>query len=236
MRNSFGSLTAVLLGLTVICPAWAQDAKAPAASATQSISYIPPMRGAPDARISGGTRGKTDEPVQLDVIAPDHVGRTVQEQPTIYWFNSAPLKHDVEITVIADETNQTVFDTTISGPIPAGIHAIRLAGTQARLATNIVYQWSVTDKLSKSEPSQDIVTSGMIERVSADTLGGPVPPDGLAAAAAYAHAGVFYDAFAALSQEIVAKPSDGSLHQSRAALLAQVGLSDAAAYEQTARK
>jgi len=234
MRQSLGFLVGLSAVLALPVAAYADDSHpaAPAAnSAAPVVAYVPPMMGAPEARISGGTRGKTDEPVRLDVLAPDHVGRTWQEQPTLYWFNSIPVKHDIEITLIVDKSNETLLDVTLHGPIPAGIHAYSLSGTKAHLQPQTVYQWSVTDQISKTEPSEDVVASGMIERFPAGTFGNPTPEGGLPLAIAFARAGVWYDAVAALSQEIDRKPADMALRKDRAGLLAQAGLTAPAAFD-----
>jgi len=53
-------------------------------------TYRPPLRGAPGGRVGGGTRGIGDEFITLLVLAPNHVGLTVQGQPTLYWYLSKP--------------------------------------------------------------------------------------------------------------------------------------------------
>jgi Domain of Unknown Function (DUF928) len=193
-------------------------------------AYVPPMRGAPEARVSGGTRGAIDGP-KLDALAPDHTGWTLQEQPTLYWFSSGPIEHDVVITVIADESNKTVLKTTIHGPVPAGINAIRLAGTAAHLEPDVDYQWTVTAMNSQQERSRNPVATGMVKRVLPAEL-----PSGVAGsdAAALARAGLWYDAIDALSQGIQRAPKDRTLHDYRAGLLTQVGLTDAAEFDRKA--
>ena len=56
--------------------------------------------------------------------------------------------------------------------------------------------------------------------------------DDAARASAYAQAGIWYDALDAISNAIEANPNDASLKEQRAALLKQVGLSQAAALDQ----
>src|ERR1043166_1113983 len=49
------------------------------------LAYQPPVRGAPFIRVDGGSRdGKGDIPA-LCVLAPDHVGLTTREQPSLFW-------------------------------------------------------------------------------------------------------------------------------------------------------
>src|ERR1700722_14587537 len=47
------------------------------------LRYVPPDRGAPAVRVSGGTRGDRNDGLQIDVLAPPQTGLTVQEQPTL---------------------------------------------------------------------------------------------------------------------------------------------------------
>jgi len=234
MRKSLGAITGII-GVALSSAVWAEGAGSHDAGQTAQTSaapsYVPPMRGAPEARISGSTRGKTADLLQLDVLAPNHVGRTVQEQPTLYWYNSRSIAGSVEITIIADQTNKVLLDSTVAGPVPAGIHAFRLAGTAARLDMHVIYQWTVTDVVSKTEPSRNVVASGMVERVPASDVALSGSKSGADMAAAYARAGIWYDAIDALSRGIESAPANATLRGYRADLLAQIGLNDAANFD-----
>jgi len=50
-------------------------------TAVSAPVYRPPKRGAPGGRVGGGTRGFQREVFVLSVLAPDHTGLTVSEQP-----------------------------------------------------------------------------------------------------------------------------------------------------------
>jgi hypothetical protein len=67
--------------------------------------YIPPMRGAPvGARLeSGGARGGSVGRVGLIALAPDHVGLTINDQPTLYWYLPEPVRSRLELTLIAEK-------------------------------------------------------------------------------------------------------------------------------------
>jgi hypothetical protein len=79
-----------------------------------------------------------------------------------------------------------------------------------------------------AQRSRDIVAGGDIKRVDApvSAAGGP-----LDLARTYAEAGLWYDLIDALSAGIAASPGDAGLREQRAALLEQVGLTEAAAHE-----
>jgi len=205
------------------------DAGVQSAPETQLL-YIPPDRGAPEVRVSGGTRGASNDGLRIDVLSPDQTGLTIQEQPTLYWYSSAPIRGGARISIVAEKTNKTAMDDPIPGPLPAGIHAIGLRGTAVRLALNADYQWSVTEERSATDPSRNIVTSGMIRRVAPP---GATSGTNLRASAEgcaeYARAGLWYDALDAVSESIQHAPLDGRLRLLRSKLLQQVGLTNAAA-------
>ncbi|MGD0105490.1 MAG: DUF928 domain-containing protein [Rhodopila sp.] len=209
------------------------DAGVQAAPGIQML-YIPPDRGAPEVRVSGGTRGSSTDGLRIDVLSPDQTGLTIQEQPTLYWYSSAPIRGGARVSIVADATSKTVMDDPIPGPVPAGIHAIGLRGTAVRLALNADYQWSVTAEMSATEPSRNIVTSGMIRRVAppSATFGTNLRASA-EGCAEYARAGLWYDALDAISASIQRSPQEGRLVLLRSELLQQVGLTNAAAADRS---
>jgi uncharacterized protein DUF928 len=192
-------------------------------------SYSPPLRGSPNNRVSGGTRGLTADLLKLDALAPQRVGQTVKEQPTLYWYNSKPIASAVEVTLVADQSSKTVLKVTVPGPLPAGINGFRLADTKVRLDPNVDYQWSVAVVASTAERPRNAFASGMIRRVMRLE---PIPASGAdGGAAAYAAAGLWYDAFEIVSKAIDRTPADRQLRERRSRLLEQAGLPDAAEFD-----
>src|SRR5579871_5914434 len=45
-----------------------------------AVNFRPVVKGAASVRVTGGSRGSGDATVTLDVLAPDQVGTTTQEQ------------------------------------------------------------------------------------------------------------------------------------------------------------
>jgi Domain of Unknown Function (DUF928) len=190
------------------------------------VVYKPPKRGAPGGRVGGGTRGIQREVFVLSVLAPDHSGLTISEQPSLYWFISGPTSLPVELTVMDPEGVQPILETRLPAPVKAGVHRVRLADHNIRLKPGAAYQWSVTVIPDSDRRSKDILAGGTIERVD-------VPGDlktKLTTAnkselfSVYAEAGLWYDAVAAISEMIEAAPQDQALRKQRDALLTQVGL------------
>lgn len=199
---------------------------APAQTAVASPTYRPPLRGAPGGRVGGGTRGTGRETFVLSVLAPDHTGLTVSEQPLLYWFISNESGLPVEITLVDPGATQPVLETRISPPVQAGVHRVRLADYGVRLSPGVAYRWYVAVVPDTARRSKDILAGGAVERIALpEALRQKLAQSGKAGAPfVYAEAGIWYDAFAAISDLIETAPNDPALRRQRAALLSQVGL------------
>jgi Domain of Unknown Function (DUF928) len=236
MKN--GSIT-VLLGTATaaaalcLTPVHAQDSDA---SKTDTVSYKPPMRGAPLTRVGGGTRG-IGNVLAVNVLAPGDTGFTTQEKPTIYWFASQPIDKPVEVTITSTESLQSaavpVLEITLQPPIAKGIHAFRLADHNVVLKPGVEYQWFVAVVNNPAQRSNDVLAGGTIKRVESPVQGQIKQASQAQAAALYAEAGIWYDAIDQLSRQISADQSNRQLRERRAALLEQVGLKEAAAFDRS---
>ena len=207
-------------------------ASAPINQATvATFAYQPPLRGASQGgRVGGGTRGLGNKPLTVDVLAPDHTGLTVNEQPTLYWFVSETIDQPAELTVIDNESIDPLLEIKLKPPIQAGIHAVSLSDYGVQLKPQVPYQWFVGVVVDPAQRSNDIIAGGEIQLVSA--------PDSLRndlrgvsedqRPAVYAKAGIWYDALEGAST-LVAR-GDPRWKELRAALLEQIGLEKAAAY------
>lgn len=203
------------------------------------LLYIPPRKGAPapGVRRGGGTRGTNKSLPMISLLAPDHVGFTLQEQPVLFWFT--PTNHNLsyEFTLIADGAESPVVETKLPTPARAGVQLIRLADYKAKLLPGERYQWSVALVVDPDEPSANVVAKGVIERVSRDKLERPLLLDvgKVDAPRRYAEAGVWYDALIAISDLMQSNPSDAELRQQRVSLLEQGGLGEVAVSLQSMR-
>ncbi|HKA40696.1 MAG TPA: DUF928 domain-containing protein [Burkholderiales bacterium] len=210
-------------------PPAAEPAKPPAASASSAVPvYKPPLRGAPGGRVGGGTRGlgAGRAVFVLSVLAPDHTGLTVSEQPTLYWFISSKAPSPVELTVVDPRATKPLMEVRLSSPVEAGVHRIRLADHNVRLEPGVAYRWYVAVVPDANRRARDFLTGGAIERIepSAELRARLAKAGKAEAPALYAEAGLWYDAIAALSALIESAPGDAALRRQRAAMLAQVGL------------
>ncbi len=207
-------------------------------SSAAGFSYRPPMRGAPAARIGGGTRGIGDKTLELVVLAPDHTGLTTKEQPTLYWYASEPVLAKLEVTLINDENIDPQLEQIVATPGPAGIQSFDLAKTNTRLKSGLEYRWFVSAIADMDQRSNDIVASGTIQRIKPnEALSNKIAgANKQTLASLYAEEGVWYDTIDALSRLIKKSPADSALQEQRSTLLEQVGLQAAADYTRAHRQ
>ncbi|MCP5149110.1 MAG: DUF928 domain-containing protein [Chromatiales bacterium] len=199
------------------------------------LSYAPPMRGAPATRLGGGTRGTSDAPDALAVLAPEHTGLTTSGQPSLVWYAGQPITVPVEITVVDPDAIDPTLAVTLSPPIEPGVHVVDLAARGVTLEPDREYQWFVAMVLDPAQRSRDVVAGAAVRRVaeSPELRARLATTRGVGRAAAYATAGIWYDAVAELTTMITAAPSDPSPREARASLLEQVGLEDVARHDRT---
>ena len=217
-------------------------ADAPAAS-TEKLVYSKPAGVtektriiAKEVHVRGGADPRIPDGLNLIILCPDHTGLTVQEHPSIFWYVNKPVK-DVKfkVTVLADSEPEPLFEKTWDADKEVGIQRLDLKDLQKTLEPNTDYKVSVTILLNSSGKSGDVLTSGFIKRITASDklvsklLTRPTPAE---RAIVYARQGIWYDALAAISDQIAADPDNKQLHKTRAELLKQGDLPDAAAYDQ----
>src|SRR5687768_15026805 len=82
----------------------AANRSAASASTNASVRFRPPTSGAASVRVTGGSRGTGDAAVTLDVLAPDDVGTTTREQPSLFWYQSKPAPAKFELTLLQEKT------------------------------------------------------------------------------------------------------------------------------------
>lgn len=188
--------------------------------------YRPPVRGAPGGRVGGGTRGYTRDTFVLSVLAPDHMGLTVSEQPSLYWFISSATTLPVEVALMDPQRTEPLLEKRLPSPVAAGVHRIRLADYGVRLEPGVAYRWSVTVVPDDNRRSRDILAGATIERVETqadlrEKLGKSAKES---LPFVYAESGLWYDALTTVSELIETAPQDPTLQKQRDALLSQAGL------------
>ncbi len=193
--------------------------------------YRPPLRGAPKGRVGGGTRGpgKNELPF-LAVAAPNHLGLTMQKQPRLYWFLSKLTTYPIEFTLTEYGAVKPLIEERVKSPEKAGLQCVRLADYGIELRWDVQYKWFVAIIMDPARRSKDILAGGMIECITQpDSLHVRLEKAGEDRAPhIYAEAGLWYDAFTAISDLIEKSPTNSALRRMRASLLEQVGLREIA--------
>jgi Domain of Unknown Function (DUF928) len=200
-------------------------------SASTKLFYKPPAAaGNLPARVSGGARGDGANTV-LIALVPNHIALTTQTQPSLFWFQSKPAKAKFELTVVEPKKPKPLVSLTAPQADKPGIHRVKLAKYKVELQPDVAYEWSVAIVPDAENRSRDVIAKGVIKRIDppGDLANRVTQMGDLERAAAFAQAGIWYDAFESISNAIEAHPDDASLRAQRAALLQQVGLSEAAA-------
>ena len=251
MMRRFIIIVGAAMGLALPLP-WvsvAEEGQGKATQATASqpkpdstvkpILYVPPRKGAPapGLRRGGGTRGTNKSLPMISLLAPDHVGFTLQEQPVLFWFTPTNHSLSYEFTLIADNAEAPIIETKLPSPARGGVQQIRLADYKAKLVPGERYQWSVALVMDPEEPSANVVAKGAIERVNRDKLEQSLSSDITKADAPkrYAEAGVWYDALMAISDLMQSNPADMELRRQQTSLLEQGGLAEVASSIQNMR-
>jgi len=230
MKNNIRFVVWILAGLlALMLPSSgfaSEEQKDKPATPTQAIVYKPPLRGAPVGRVGGGTRGVDSNTPVLAALVPEHIGLTLQEQPSLYWYLSKSTAHFGEFTLIDDQSVQPLLEKRIDSPIKAGIHTVRLADHNVHLSIGKRYKWFVAIVLDPNHRSKDIIAGGVIEPIETpETLRSKLDrAKGTDIPYIYAESGIWYDTLSSISDLIDAAPNDSRLRCQRLSLLEQVGL------------
>jgi hypothetical protein len=166
-------------------------------------------------------------------LGPAHVGASAHESPNLYVFLPEATSLPVEVTLGDPEAVDPLLETTLPGPLDAGLLRVNLAERGVRLAPGVDYRWFVALVRDPARRSQDVVSGAAIRYEPRGPELDRRIADAAPASAAhlFAESGLWYDAFDQLSRWLDAEPDAARLHEHRAALLEQVGLGDAAAFE-----
>ena len=196
-----------------IASATASAVASPTAASTKLFYKPPAASGNIPTRVSGGARGEAVDAV-LIALVPNHVALTTQAQPSLFWFQSKPAKAKFEVTVVEPKKPKPLL-------------------YKVELQPDVAYEWSVAIVPDAENRSRDVIAKGIIKRINppGDLASSVAQVGDLERAAAYAQAGIWYDAFESVSNAIEVHPDDASLRAQRASLLQQVGLSEAAALD-----
>lgn len=189
--------------------------------------YKPPRRGAPTLTIGGGTRGINENAPSVSVLAPDHIALTMNEQPVLSWYTSNPDSMRLEFLLIDEEGIDPLLELNLkSSNIKEGIQSLNLARHGVKLKPGVKYQWSITLIVDENHRSNDIISTGMIEKQDMDeALAAKLTKaDSTEDVYIFAEEGYWYDAISLLTELIEKNPENQVFKQLRTELLNQIGL------------
>jgi hypothetical protein len=191
----------------------------------REIVFTPPRRGAPRTRTGGGTRAD-GAPIEVAVLVPEDTGLTIAEQPTLYWRLSQDTSAQFEFVLSDDRQVAPLWRESVTNTFRAGIHPLPVSNMKLTLTPGVSYRWFVALVRNPDQRSNDIVSSGTLERVAPapgldEQLGRASPEE---RASIFAAHGLWYDALDALNKMIEAHPDDAGFQAQRSALLKQVGI------------
>jgi len=222
---------ALTLGVAV-APLSHSETPATAAEEQLIVYKFPPDPG-PSLRIDARVRGAPGDSPALYMLAPPHAGLTTKAQPSIFWYLSKPVQTRVELAIVQEKKIIPIFDVKVGDAGKAGVQRFRLADHHIKLEPGIEYRCSVALVLNEESRSKDVVASCVVKRIEPLSslkarLADARPSE---AAFIYASEGIWFDAMESLAELIEANPDNGKFRRQRSALLDQVQLADAAAYD-----
>jgi hypothetical protein len=231
LKHTFLAPLLLAIGATIATgPVLAQipDGQIPSVEQADPASgpvYRPPLRGAPEGRVGGGSRSASAAATRLpniELVAPaNHSGFTADRQPTLYFFVSHPVQWPMQFTIRAPLRPSPVIETTVPAPRTGGFYALPLGSYGVLLQPGVVYTWSLSVMLDPQAWSRNIVASASIVCDPTLARSSPVAIDPAQRAAYFAEMGLWYDAVAA-AVEVKRRGSNSAI----AALLQQGGLAD----------
>lgn len=222
MRMTQTFALAILAGLCLLTQPGAAQTTA-AAPSKVNFTYKPAANAdLTSNRVGAGVRGP--DGTVLSIIAPDHAGTTLSDQPRLYWFISKQTELPVEIMLMEDGKDDPMYEFSSKGAA-AGFQCLDLAKQGVKLDLNKRYQLIVKVVDAKNHKN-DVIASGYVKRVK--------PSDALVNAKAQGKektellltSGIWYDGIAELMQLIETHKDDAELAAVRDSLLKQVGLGD----------
>ena len=134
-------------------------------NASAKVKFRPPATGAASVRVTGGSRGTGDAAITLDVLAPDDIGTTTLEQPSLFWFQSKPGDAKFELTLLQENKVKPLVQVKVERSTKAGIQRLKLADHAVKLTPGVEYQWVVALVTDADNRSKDLVASGVIKRI-----------------------------------------------------------------------
>ncbi|MEZ4527106.1 MAG: DUF928 domain-containing protein [Desulfobacterales bacterium] len=161
---------------------------------------------------------------------------TATDQPVLRWYISDAWPGKMEFTLNESGAIEPVLEAEIDGPAGKGFWQINLADYNIRLKPGVEYEWFLVIVNDPMERSADFLASATMQYMEAsrelkiELANAPETEH----YHIYAKAGYWYDAMENISRMIDTLPQDRELKNRRAAMLKEIHLPPAAAFDREA--
>ncbi|NBV85237.1 MAG: DUF928 domain-containing protein [Verrucomicrobia bacterium] len=233
----------VLTGALFPLKAFSQDAAPVVSSETKSpaakrplLKYVPPKSDSSGGtRIDGdgGARGVFSKNQALYVIAPNGAAYTTQKQPSLFYYQMSGLDaragETLSFSIVVPNQSKPLLKA-VAENAESGLRRIQISRYGVELASGVRYEWKLALSEGGEGKSKDTLASGSIEyKEASEALKRDLAEQPENQAAIYAAHGIWYDAFEALSSQILKDPKNPQLLAQRVSLLKQIQLETVAA-------
>lgn len=219
-------IATVLVVATTSASCLAADTTTPRDTAGETIQYRPPLRGAPAKRVGGATRAIFETKSPVTILAPNHVGFTIRDQPTLYWHSAQAPAGRVVFRLIAQDSATTVDERTLPESSCVGFYRFNLAGNGVTLKPETNYRWQVAIAAADQD-TREVIAGGAIRYTTTDA-----PPADISTRPAserrraFAEAGIWYDMVDEFMIQMKSAQADPRLATTFGDVLGQVGISN----------
>ena len=217
----------------------ADQAKGPATAGSSLTRIKLPDLGTPATanRVAAASRGVAGagapdaEPLKLTLLVPEQTAFAASADPMLYWHASAAADQPVMLTLNDVSNGELLLEVELGERVRAGINDVDLGEFGIRLQPGREYDWWIAVVSDPTAHSSDLAAGAVVRRIEPDAalaakLAGA---DGATRVHRLAEAGLWYDALAAASELIEARPDEPAYRELRAALLDGAELPELAA-------
>lgn len=196
--------------------------------AAENLLYRPPLRGAPAKRVGGATRGLIETKSPITVVAPNHTGLTISEQPTLYWYMAQPSAGRMVLRLIALDTATTVAEKAMPESSCTGFYRVNLATEGVTLKPELNYLWQIA--VISADPQTSYATvSASIRFTRMDAPNDLSAKPSAERRRALAETGIWYDVVDELMAQLKLPDSAANPRRTLGNLLGQVDIMDSLA-------
>lgn len=193
-----------------------------------SQAFEAPNQKAPPTTAGAGVRGMACVSGKLPLTAlmpAQAMPLTVMESPTLFWYVPESTAQEAKLVLMDEARKQVLYQTTLPLPKQPGIASFTLPTTTA-LKVGQPYYWSLVLVCDPEDSGANPIAEGWIERTEpSQTLATQLQKvSDRGRPAAYASAGIWYEALKSLVDLRRQSPNDATLAADWEKLLTSVGL------------